>query len=259
MKKQGMILAVLFFCVTMVSCGKTGDYGGKAPGAAKQAAAEGPAGEEPAASHGKRDSDSKKADGRQIVRQPGKEKKSKPRADAMVKVLDYIPDIKIDLKYASRNNFTGQAVYDFKEAYLRYGTVVRLKKVQERLKKQSRTLLIWDAYRPVSAQYRLWEICPDAAFVANPHKGYSSHSRGNTVDITMLTLEGKKVKMPTEFDDFSEKADRDYSDCTAEERKNAKKLERIMKEEGFAPYSGEWWHFSDTHEYPVKRSVKGIK
>lgn len=254
MKKQGMILAVLFICVAIASCGKAGDHGGDDPGAARQAAAV-----EPAASHGGQDCASKKVDGRQIVRQPEKEKKSKPRADVMVRVLDYIPDIKIDLKYASCNNFTGQAVYDFKEAYLRYGTVVKLKKVQERLKRQSCTLLIWDAYRPVSAQYQLWEICPDAAYVANPHKGYSSHSRGNTVDITMLTLEGKKVKMPTEFDDFSEKADRDYSDCTVEERKNAKRLERIMKEEGFTPYSGEWWHFSDTRKYPVNKSIKGIK
>ena len=111
----------------------------------------------------------------------------------------------------------------------------------------------------MSAQYQLWEICPNPAYVANPHKGYSSHSRGNTVDITLLTVKGEEVKMPTDFDDFSEKADRKYSDCSPEERKNAKKLENFMKGEGFIPYSGEWWHFSDAHKYLVKKSMKSIK
>ena len=59
--------------------------------------------------------------------------------------------------------------------------------------------------------------------------------------------------MPTDFDNFTKKADRDYSDCTPAARKNAKKLENIMKKQGFVPYSGEWWHFSDTCKYPVQK------
>ena len=64
-------------------------------------------------------------------------------------------------------------------------------------------LLIWDAYRPVSAQFRLWEICPDSTYVANPNTGYSSHSRGNTVDVSLVTASGGSVEMPSGFDDFT--------------------------------------------------------
>ncbi|MDE6929140.1 MAG: hypothetical protein K2P02_00060, partial [Lachnospiraceae bacterium] len=99
----------------------------------------------------------------------------------------------------------------------------------------------------------LWDICPDATYVANPHKGFSSHSRGNTVDITIVDEEGNELVMPTEFDDFSALADRDYSDCTKEARLNAEMLEQIMTENGFKAYYGEWWHYTDTEEYPVEK------
>lgn len=251
MKRHNKVLLVLCICLIITGCGKESSNT-ESQGIRGQISEK----EEATVCPEKRDSGLKKSKKQQIVQQSEKEKKIEPKADTMVKVLDYIPDLKIDLRYSTRNNFTGKKVYDFKEAYLRYGTVVKLKRVQARLKKKNYTLLIWDAYRPVSAQYQLWEICPNPAYVANPHKGYSSHSRGNTVDITMLTLQGEAVKMPTDFDDFSERADRDYSDCYPEERKNAKRLENIMKGEGFTPYSGEWWHFSDTHKYPVKKAMK---
>lgn len=257
MNKYYKVIAVLCICLTIASCGKE-ISNTEGQGISKQM----PEKEEAIVYPEKQDSASPGSKKKQIVRQPEEEKKpkkSEPDTDTMVKVLDYISDVEIDLRYSTKNNFTGQKIYDFKEAYLRYGTVVKLKRVQERLKKENYKLLIWDAYRPASAQYRLWEVCPNPAYVANPNRGYSSHSRGNTVDITMLTLEGEEVKMPTDFDDFSDKADRDYSDCSPEKRKNAKKLENIMKDEGFTPYSGEWWHFSDTHEYPVKKSMKSMK
>lgn len=174
----------------------------------------------------------------------------------MAKVLDYIPDIKIELRYSTENNFTGERIYDFTDAYLRYGTVMKLKNAQEQLKQEGLTLLIWDAYRPVPAQFALWNICPDPVYVANPNTGYSSHSKGNTVDVTMVSTAGTSVQMPTDFDDFSPKADRDYGDCTPEEAANAQKLEDIMIQSGFTPYSGEWWHFSDTDDYPVRNELE---
>lgn len=181
-------------------------------------------------------------------------KKEKTYTDTdLVKVADFIPDIKVELRYATKNNFTGKKIYDFDQAYLRYGTVKKLAKAQEKLKKMGYSLLVWDAYRPVYAQFRLWEICPDSTYIANPNTGYSSHSRGNTVDITMVSLDAGEdnVVMPTDFDDFSLKADRDYSDCSKEERKHAEILEKTMSSVGFKPYSAEWWHFSDTYGYPV--------
>lgn len=178
-----------------------------------------------------------------------------PADDEFVRVKDYIPDIRVDLRYATVENFTGEQIYTFDEAYLRYGTVKKLITVQNKLKAQGMGLKIWDAFRPVSAQFKLWEICPDSNYVSDPNKGYSSHSRGNTVDVTLVDSDGTELVMPTGFDNFTELADRDYSDVTDEfARDNALLLENIMKECGFEPYSGEWWHFSDTVEYEVSES-----
>lgn len=177
-----------------------------------------------------------------------------PAPADLVAVVDYIPGIYTELRYASDNNFTGQAIYDFSDAYLRYGTVQKLAAAQETVAESGCSLLIWDAFRPVSAQFKLWEICPDPAYVANPEKGYSSHSRGSTVDITLVTLDGDPVEMPTDFDDFTAMADRDYSDVSDEAAANAGLLEEAMTAAGFKPYSAEWWHYSDTEPYPVEET-----
>ena len=174
-----------------------------------------------------------------------------PMNEDLVEIQKYIPNIIIDLKYATTDNFTGVVIYDNNIARLRYGTVKKLMKVQEQLNDLGYTLVIWDAYRPKEAQFRLWEVYPDGRYVSNPHKGFSSHSRGNTVDITIQKLNGESVEMPTAFDDFSIKADRNYSDVSKEAKRNALLLENIMKECGFKPYSAEWWHYSDKTSYDV--------
>jgi D-alanyl-D-alanine dipeptidase len=177
-----------------------------------------------------------------------------PADTDFVRVLDYVPSVLVELKYATSDNFTGQAIYDFSDAYLRYGTVKKLMTVQEKLTEQGFCLKIWDAFRPVGAQFKLWEACPDPNFVANPEKGYSSHSKGNTVDVTLVYSDGTEVKMPTGFDDFSELADRDYADADPDAAANALLLEAVMLDCGFTAYSKEWWHFSDTTSYPVEES-----
>ena len=176
--------------------------------------------------------------------------------EAFVRVLDYIPMASQELRYATVNNFTGRQIYDFYEAYLRWGTVKKLIAVSEELARQGLFLKIWDGFRPVSAQFALWEACPDPTYVANPQKGYSSHSRGNTVDLTLVDETGQELEMPTGFDDFSLLANRDYSDCTETAAANAMLLEEIMTKHGFSPYYGEWWHFSDTQSYPVEKEFE---
>ena len=104
----------------------------------------------------------------------------------------------------------------------------------------------------MEAQFRLWEVCPNPVYVANPERGYSSHSRGNTVDVTLALEDGTPAEMPTGFDDFSPLADRNYSDVSEIPAANARLLEDVMADCGFQPYSGEWWHFSDTDSYPVE-------
>lgn len=173
-----------------------------------------------------------------------------PEDDEYVLVKKYIPDIYVELRYATENNFTGVKIYDFTEAYLRYGTVKKLAQVQKELKQQGYSLKIWDAYRPFEAQQKLWEVYPDPNYVANPANGMKKHNLGGTVDITMVAADGSVISMPTEFDDFSLKADRNYSDIEDEEAvKNVMILQNAMGNNGFTGYQGEWWDYSDTVEY----------
>ena len=171
---------------------------------------------------------------------------------AMVLVKDFIPDILVDLKYAKEDNFTGKVIYDFQDAYLRYGTVKKLKLAQQMLRQQGTGLKIWDGYRPVFAQFRFWELCPDDTYVADPRKGYSNHSRGNAVDVTLVDAQGNELEMPTAFDDFEAIPNRDYSMRTETAARNARLLEQTMERCGFLGYEGEWWHFNDTVRYPVE-------
>ncbi len=173
-----------------------------------------------------------------------------PEDDEYVLVKKYIPDIYVELRYATENNFTGVKIYDFTEAYLRYGTVKKLAQVQKELKQQGYSLKIWDAYRPFEAQQKLWEVYPDPNYVANPANGMRRHNLGGTVDITMVAADGSIMPMPTEFDNFSLKADRNYSDIDNEEAvNNVMILQNAMENNGFTGYQGEWWDYSDTVEY----------
>ena len=169
----------------------------------------------------------------------------------LVTIRDYIPNIYIDVKYATTDNFTGQVIYDFSEPSLRYGTIKKLMKVQKELNKRGYSLKVWDAYRPIEAQLKLWEICPDPAYVSDPNKGYSGHCRGNTIDVTLVTADGKELEMPSGYDEFSALADRDYSDVSSAAAKNAELLESVMKKHGFKGYQAEWWHYTDTVSYRV--------
>ena len=227
-------------CAAPASPGHTEE----APGTGNSAPADGSTPAAPPDAHGPQDAPS----GGVPEEMPAPE----PADSDFVKVTDYIHTIQVELAYAGTDNFTGQAIYDFTEAYLRYGTAKKLAAVQEALEAQGLGLLIWDAFRPTAAQFKLWEVCPDPTYVANPETGFSSHSRGNTVDVTLVSLDGTAVEMPTGFDDFSPLADRDYSDVDALPAANAALLEDAMTQAGFTPYQGEWWHFSDSDVYEVE-------
>ena len=182
------------------------------------------------------------------------ETRQEPAPEDFVRVLDYIPGMYQELRYATADNFTGQVIYDFTDAYLRYSTVKKLAAVNEDLAQLGLALKIWDGFRPVSAQFKLWEVCPDPTFVANPTKGFSSHSRGNTVDVTLVAQDGTELEMPSAFDDFSGKANRDYSDTTKTAADHAELLEILMEKHGFDGYFDEWWHFYDNDQYPVEEN-----
>lgn len=169
-----------------------------------------------------------------------------------VRIIDYIPTARVELAYATVNNFTGYRIYDFTDSYLRYGTIKKLVKVSEELAEQGIGLIIWDGFRPAAAQAKLWEICPDPTFVSHPVTGKRTHCRGNTVDVSLYDLEtGDDLPVPTGYDNFTAYADRDYSDCSQDAAANALLLEQTMQKHGFTPYFAEWWHFADTKDYSV--------
>ncbi len=181
--------------------------------------------------------------------------KVEPLDSTFVRVSDYITNLEVDLLYATKENFTNEIIYDFEDVYLRYGTVKKLMKVSDELNKLNLGIKIWDGYRPMVAQKKLWSICPDPKYVSNPEKGNRTHIRGIAIDLTLYDLSSKEeLMMPSGFDDFSLRADRDYSDCSDEAKKNSQLLEDIMVKYGFEPYLGEWWHYSDSQQYEIEES-----
>ena len=172
--------------------------------------------------------------------------------DEFVDVLDYIPDLVVDLKYATVDNIAGKVIYKSNEVYLRYGTVKKLMDVQKELRAQGYLLKLWDGFRHPNAHKELWYAYPDANYVSDPSTGGSSHSKGNTVDVTIVDASHKELQMPTGFDDFTVLADRDYSDCSPVAAANATMLQDLMAKYGFTGYENEWWHFRDNDDYPVE-------
>lgn len=177
-------------------------------------------------------------------------------ADGFVPLSEYVPAHQIQLAYAGEQNFTGQRIYDFTEAYLRRGTAQKLANVCEELAEQGLSLKVWDAYRPLSAQAKLWEAFPDPAYVSPPYSGNRTHCRGSAVDVTLTDSNGDELEMPSGFDDFTSLGDRDYSDCSAEAAANANLLQDMMEAHGFQGYDGEWWHFTDTDDYPIEEQFQ---
>lgn len=169
----------------------------------------------------------------------------------IVRVRDYIPDILVDLRYATSDNFTQKTVYEFTDLYLRYGTVVKLMQAQQELRTQGVRLKVWDGFRPVSAQNDLWAAYPNPVYVENPETGYSHHSYGGSIDVTLVDVQGYELTMPSKFDDFTSKADRDFSDCTELASQNATLLQTVMEKYGFVADEKEWWHFTDENEFPL--------
>ncbi|MEP6755872.1 MAG: M15 family metallopeptidase [Chthonomonadales bacterium] len=167
------------------------------------------------------------------------------RASDMVDVVKLCPQIKIDLRYGTKHNGVGAAVYPVgSRCLLRRGTADRLIKVQKQLGKKGLGLLVWDAYRPLSAQKALWAVKPDPRFVAPPARG-SRHNRGAAVDLTLVDKDGHELPMPSGFDEFSIRARPTYKGGSKSSRANRDILRAAMMAQGFFPDKNEWWHFND--------------
>lgn len=158
--------------------------------------------------------------------------------------LARLPDPPIlDIRYATKLNFTGEQLYHAPVAWLRKEPAEALARVQADLRQQGVALKVFDAYRPLAVQQKMWDLIQDERYVSNPAVNRGRHTRGTAVDVALVDLMGNPLPMPSGFDDFSEKAHRDYQGATEEEKKNAKILETAMVAQGFEPFPTEWWHY----------------
>ena len=151
--------------------------------------------------------------------------------------------IVLDIRYASIQNFTGKQIYPCAACYLRPEIADRLNEVNEKIFKDLRwRLKIYDCYRPLPAQQKLWDIVPNPNYVTPPEKG-SMHNRGMAVDVTLINDAGIERNMGTDFDFFGVEAHTDYLLHSDQILGNRKVLQHYMKEAGFLPIRTEWWHF----------------
>lgn len=170
----------------------------------------------------------------------------------MVDLEKFIPGLRFDIRYATPDNFVKETLYPEARCLLRRETAEKLKRVQDALEKRALGLKLFDGYRPLAVQKKMWDKFPVEGYVANPAKG-SNHNRGAAVDLTLTDAAGKELPMPSAYDEFSERAHRDFAGGTEEERNNRKVLEEAMQAEGFIGLRSEWWHFddADAKKYPV--------
>jgi D-alanyl-D-alanine dipeptidase len=161
----------------------------------------------------------------------------------LIEIKNRIPDIKLDIRYAGKNNFAKQAVYKQARAFARLPVVEALKNVQDELKISGYGLKIFDGYRPYSVTVKFYVIASDKSFVANPKDG-SRHNRGCAIDLTLIDLTtGKELEMPTPYDSFAAEAASDFNNLPANIIQNRKLLRDIMEKHGFRVLNNEWWHF----------------
>ena len=164
----------------------------------------------------------------------------------LLELVKLDPAIRLDMRYATSNNFTGRVLYDEARAFLAAPAAQAVARASKMAQSDGFGLTIYDAYRPWRITKKLWDatpVGPKKEYVANPKRG-SKHNRGCAVDLTLYDLQtGQLVEMPSEFDDFSEKAHRDYMGASAAAIANRARLASYLEAEGFVGLSNEWWHF----------------
>ncbi len=165
-------------------------------------------------------------------------------AGEFTRVRDLASDIRLDIRYATTDNFTKAKIYDCPECLLRPAAAKALVKVHRSLQEQGYGgLKMFDCYRPRPYQQRLWDKVPNPDYVTPPAKG-SMHSRGAAVDLTIVDKNGKELDMGTAYDFFGKEAHYDYTKLPQKVLDNRKLLRTVMETAGFEGIRTEWWHFS---------------
>lgn len=168
-----------------------------------------------------------------------------------VRLKDLSSDFVYELKYATPDNFLKQAVYDCGECYLRKSTAEALVKANKAFKQLGYRIKLFDCYRPLSVQKKMWKILPGTHYVANPAKG-SKHNRGAAVDLTLVDAQGKELNMGTPFDFFGKEAHHTYTEHSKEVLENRKLLKETLDKYNFKSIYSEWWHYEYRPEMQSK-------
>ncbi|HEY0788512.1 MAG TPA: M15 family metallopeptidase [Thermoanaerobaculia bacterium] len=164
-------------------------------------------------------------------------------AQLLVPVRRLAPGIRLDVRYATPDNFMKERLYPAPAAMLRCEPAQALAAVQRDLEAQGLGLKVFDAYRPYSVTVRMWDKWRNPDYVADPAKG-SRHNRGAAVDLTLVELAtGRELEMPTPYDDFTQAASSTYPDASEAARRNRAILREAMEKHGFVVLPSEWWHF----------------
>ena len=160
-----------------------------------------------------------------------------------VNLKEYSQDFVYDMKYASEDNFLKAKVYDCAECFLRLKTVTALVEVNKKFMEKGYKIKVFDCYRPLDIQKKMWKIVSNPEYVANPAKG-SIHNRGGAVDITLVDNNGKELDMGTSFDFFGVEAGHNFPNVSAALKENRELLKTIMVNSGFNSFDSEWWHYN---------------
>jgi D-alanyl-D-alanine dipeptidase len=159
-------------------------------------------------------------------------------------ILDLDKTVVLDIRYATDSNFVKEKMYPCAACFLRPEVAKAIVKVHQNLQKQGYGgLKLFDCYRPLPIQQKLWNKMPDARFVMSPKKG-SMHNRGTAVDLTIVDSTGKELDMGTPFDFFGKEAYHTYTALPQTVLSNRKLLKQSLAAAGFKHIRTEWWHYS---------------
>ena len=168
------------------------------------------------------------------------------RSSDLVEITTLEPTIRLDVRYATADNFLGKPLYPVARGFLQRPVAEALVRVHRTLASQGYGLVVFDAYRPWSVTRLMWELTPPAqrGFVANPARG-SNHNRGCAVDLTLFALDtGRAVEMPSGYDEMSPRSASAYAGGSPESRARRDGLRAAMEGQGFQVEPNEWWHFN---------------
>jgi D-alanyl-D-alanine dipeptidase len=168
----------------------------------------------------------------------------KMEGQTLVDIATISSEFDYEIRYATPNNFIGETLYDCAKCLLQPEVAKALNEANQYFCELGYKIKLYDCYRPLDVQKKMWAKVPRATYVANPYDKGSIHNKGAAVDITLVTLEGCYVEMGSDYDFFGRAAHIDNMNFPEEVLANRKLLIDGMRTHGFKTVRTEWWHYS---------------